>query len=170
MFNFYKSESTVKPTQIDTTSSQQGVYIRICITKTEATETEPAKYSYLEAFLTKELWQQYLLVAQVRGVNIDAPTIEYLFKINIPVVYPVEKGGNGFTYKPTWARDIYRPGRADLVAHPDKLPYAIYDTTHKEERMQKMSLEQYDALTAFLDDIDQEYFKIKQAQQAALEE
>ena len=51
---------------------------------------------------------------------------------------------------------------------PQKLPIAVYDTTDKKERMQKMTLEQYDNLIKFLDDKREEYFEIKKEQQAEM--
>ena len=161
---FVKSESTVKPIQIDENSSASGVYIRICI---EEKQVEDAtRYEYLEAFITRSEWEEYKLIAKLKGTTLDAPTIEFNFKMNLPHEYPVSEGGNGFTYRPIWASTIYLPNRPSLVAFPQKLPIAVYDTTDKKERMQKMTLEEYDNLIKFLDDKREEYFEIKKEQQA----
>ena len=163
---FKKSESKEKPIQIDEKSSQGGVYVRICIT--EKQKDEETYFEYLEAFLTKAEWEQYKLVAKMQGETLDAPTIEYNFKMNVPVKYPVEAGGNGFTYKPIWAEKVYASKISTLTAFPELLPIAIYDSTNKEERMQKMTIEQLKALSLYLGNVQLQYFEIKKQQQAEL--
>ena len=106
---FKKSESKEKPIQIDEKSSQGGVYVRICIT--EKQKDEETYFEYLEAFLTKAEWEQYKLVAKMQGETLDAPTIEYNFKMNVPVEYPVEAGGNGFRPNPRRRLELRVPTR-----------------------------------------------------------
>lgn len=118
--------------------------------------------------MTKAEWEQYKLVAKMQGETLDAPTIEYNFKMNVPVEYPVGAGGNGFTYKPIWAEKVYASKISTLTAFPELLPIAIYDSTNKEERMQKMSIEQLKALSLYLGNVQLQYFEIKKQQQAEL--
>ena len=90
---FKKSESKEKPIQIDEKSSQGGVYVRICIT--EKQKDEETYFEYLEAFLTKAEWEQYKLVAKMQGETLDAPTIEYNFKMNVFEKKNAKKSKNG---------------------------------------------------------------------------
>lgn len=163
---FKKSESKEKPIQIDENSSLSGVYIRICVN--EKQKDDETYYEYLEAFSTKAEWEQYKLVAKMQGETIDAPTIEYNYKMNVPVKYPQQLGGNGFTYKPIWAEKVYASKIATLQAFPELLPIEIYDSTNKEERMQEMSIEQLKALSLYLGSIQLQYFATKKQQQAEL--
>lgn len=55
---FKKSQSTVKPELVDTTSSKKVVYIRQNIVETVVEET--TFYEYDEAKLTKDEYQEYL--------------------------------------------------------------------------------------------------------------
>ena len=56
--NYVKSQSSVKPELIDTTSSKKYVYIRRNIV--EAQTEENTMYEYEEAKLTKEEYKDYL--------------------------------------------------------------------------------------------------------------
>ena len=62
--NYIKSQSSIKPELIDTTSSKTTVYLRkniIEIEKTnESDDTTTIFYEYDEAKLTKEEYQEYL--------------------------------------------------------------------------------------------------------------
>ena len=62
--NYVKSESTVKPDLVDTTSSKTTVYLRQNVTETEVTiegsDATYTKYEYEEAKLTKAEYQEYL--------------------------------------------------------------------------------------------------------------
>ena len=55
---FKKSQSTVKPELVDTTSSKKVVYIRQNIVETVVEDT--AYYEYDEAKLTKSEYEEYL--------------------------------------------------------------------------------------------------------------
>lgn len=57
-FNFIKSQSTVKPELIDTTSSKKVVYIRQNIVEVQKDDT--TFYEYDEAKLTKDEYKEYL--------------------------------------------------------------------------------------------------------------
>lgn len=56
--NFIKSQSSVKPDLIDTTSSKKNVYIRQNITETQIENS--IFYEYEEAKLSKEEYQKYI--------------------------------------------------------------------------------------------------------------
>ena len=56
--NYIKSQSSVKPDLVDTTSSKKVVYIRQNII--EAQKDDAVFYEYEEAKLTKEEYQEYL--------------------------------------------------------------------------------------------------------------
>lgn len=56
--NFIKSQSSVKPELIDTTSSKKNVYIRQNITETQIEDS--IFYEYEEAKLSKEEYQKYI--------------------------------------------------------------------------------------------------------------
>lgn len=56
--NFYKSQSSVKPEIIDTTSSKKVVYIRQNVVEMQKDDT--VFYEYDEAKLTKDEYKEYL--------------------------------------------------------------------------------------------------------------
>lgn len=56
--NFIKSQSSIKPDLIDTTSSKKNVYIRQNITETQIEDS--IFYEYEEAKLSKEEYQKYI--------------------------------------------------------------------------------------------------------------
>ena len=56
--NFIKSQSTVKPEPVDTTSSKKVVYIRQNIIEIQKDDT--TFYDYEEAKLTKDEYKEYL--------------------------------------------------------------------------------------------------------------
>lgn len=56
--NFIKSQSTVKPELVDTTSSKKVVYIRQNIIEIQKNDT--TFYEYEEAKLTKDKYKEYL--------------------------------------------------------------------------------------------------------------
>lgn len=56
--NFYKSQSSVKPEIIDTTSSKKVVYIRQNVVEMQKDDT--TFYEYDEAKLTKDEYKEYL--------------------------------------------------------------------------------------------------------------
>ena len=64
ILNYIKSQSSVKPDLVDTTSSKTTVYIRQNIVENiktdEMTGEETVFYEYEEAKLTKEEYQEYL--------------------------------------------------------------------------------------------------------------
>ena len=64
ILNYVKSQSSVKPELIDTTSSKTTVYLRQNIVEVEKTNesynTPTTFYEYEEAKLTKQEYQEYL--------------------------------------------------------------------------------------------------------------
>ena len=70
---FKKSQSTVKPDLVDTTSSKKVVYIRQNIVETVVEDT--TYYEYDEAKLTKAEYQEYLKELEASNVS---ETIENL--------------------------------------------------------------------------------------------
>ena len=79
ILNYIKSQSSIKPELIDTTSSKTTVYLRkniIEIEKTnESDDTTTIFYEYDEAKLTKEEYQEYLKELEATDA---LQTIEYL--------------------------------------------------------------------------------------------
>lgn len=57
-----KSESIVKPAELDTTSSKRWNYIRKDFELVEATEDFPEHWEYLENKVLKEDWETYTKV------------------------------------------------------------------------------------------------------------
>jgi hypothetical protein len=166
---YRQSESLNKPVAFDDKSSKAGIYVRFCVEEKERKDDDgivTKYYTYVECYMTNTEWEEYKLVKKIQGDNLDIPTMEYDYKMQQAVEYPVSEGGNGFTYKPIWAEKVYASKIATLTAFPELLPIAIYDTTNKEERMQKMTLEQLKALTLYLGNIQLQYFDEKKRQQA----
>ena len=63
---FIKSQSTVKPTLIDTTSSKKVVYIRQNIVEVQKDDT--TFYEYDEAKLTKDEYREYLVELETQDM------------------------------------------------------------------------------------------------------
>lgn len=62
--NYKKSQSSIKPDLIDTTSSKKYVYLRQNVVEKQTEETDEEThiyYEYDEAKLTKEEYEQYLV-------------------------------------------------------------------------------------------------------------
>ena len=73
---FAKSQSTVKPTLIDTTSSKKVVYIRQNIVEIQKDDT--TFYEYEEAKLTKEEYQEYLKELEIIDIQKQRADIDYI--------------------------------------------------------------------------------------------
>ena len=87
--NFIKSQSSVKPDLVDTTSSKTTVYIRQNIVEKEKTventnsEDNDATsatvfYEYDEAKLTKEEYQEYLKELEIIDIQKQRADIDYI--------------------------------------------------------------------------------------------
>ena len=80
--NYAKSESTIKPELIDTTSSKTTVYIRQNIVENKKTDEmsgeETVFYEYEEAKLTKAEYQEYLKELEIIDIQQQRADIDYI--------------------------------------------------------------------------------------------
>ena len=82
ILNYVKSQSSVKPELIDTTSSKTTVYIRQNIVEVEKTNesdnTSTTFYEYEEAKLTKQEYQEYLTELSIIDIQQQRADIDYI--------------------------------------------------------------------------------------------
>ena len=80
--NFIKSQSSVKPDLVDTTSSKTTVYVRQNIVENKKTDEmsgeETVFYEYEEAKLTKAEYQEYLKELEVIDIQQQRADIDYI--------------------------------------------------------------------------------------------
>ena len=80
--NFIKSQSSVKPDLVDTTSSKTTVYIRQNIVENIKTDEmsgeETVFYEYEEAKLTKAEYQEYLKELEIVDIQKQRADIDYI--------------------------------------------------------------------------------------------
>ena len=80
--NYIKSQSSVKPDLVDTTSSKTTVYIRQNIVENIKTDEmsgeETVFYEYDEAKLTKEEYQEYLKELEIIDIQKQRADIDYI--------------------------------------------------------------------------------------------
>ena len=80
--NFIKSQSSVKPDLVDTTSSKVVVYLRQNIVENKKTDEmsgeETVFYEYEEAKLTKEEYQEYLKELEIIDIQKQRADIDYI--------------------------------------------------------------------------------------------
>lgn len=80
--NYIKSQSSVKPDLIDTTSSKVVVYLRQNIVENIKTDKmsgeETVFYEYEEAKLTKEEYQEYLKELEIIDIQQQRADIDYI--------------------------------------------------------------------------------------------
>ena len=80
--NFIKSQSSVKPDLVDTTSSKTTVYIRQNIVENIKTDEMSGKetvfYEYEEAKLTKEEYQKYMKELEIIDIQKQRADIDYI--------------------------------------------------------------------------------------------
>ena len=80
--NFIKSQSSVKPDLVDTTSSKIVVYIRQNIVENikidEMSGEETVFYEYEEAKLTKAEYQEYLKELEIIDIQKQRADIDYI--------------------------------------------------------------------------------------------
>ena len=80
--NFIKSQSSVKPDLVDTTSSKTTVYIRQNIVENIKTDEMSGKetvfYEYEEAKLTKEEYQEYMKELEIIDIQKQRADIDYI--------------------------------------------------------------------------------------------
>ena len=82
ILNYVKSQSSIKPELIDTTSSKTSVYIRQNIVEVEKTnesdDTSTIFYEYDEAKLTKQEYQEYLKELEIIDIQKQRADIDYI--------------------------------------------------------------------------------------------
>ena len=80
--NYIKSQSSVKPDLVDTTSSKVVVYLRQNIIENIKTDEMSGKetvfYEYEEAKLTKEEYQEYLKELEIIDIQQQRADIDYI--------------------------------------------------------------------------------------------
>ena len=80
--NFIKSQSSVKPDLVDTTSSKVVVYLRQNIVENIKTDKisgeETVFYEYDEAKLTKAEYQEYLKELEIVDIQKQRADIDYI--------------------------------------------------------------------------------------------
>ena len=80
--NYIKSQSSVKPELVDTTSSKTTVYIRKNIVENKKTDEMSGEqivfYEYEEAKLTKAEYQEYLKELEIIDIQKQRADIDYI--------------------------------------------------------------------------------------------
>ena len=80
--NYVKSQSSVKPDLVDTTSSKAIVYLRQNIIENIKTDEMSGKetvfYEYEEAKLTKEEYQEYMKELEIIDIQKQRADIDYI--------------------------------------------------------------------------------------------
>ena len=80
--NYVKSQSSVKPDLVDTTSSKTTVYVRQNIVENQRTDEMSGEtstfYEYQEAKLTKEEYQEYLKELEIIDIQKQRADIDYI--------------------------------------------------------------------------------------------
>lgn len=80
--NFIKSQSSVKPDLVDTTSSKVVVYLRQNVIENIKTDEmsgeETVFYEYEEAKLTKQEYQEYLKELEIIDIQQQRADIDYI--------------------------------------------------------------------------------------------
>ena len=80
--NYIKSQSSVKPDLVDTTSSKVVVYLRQNIVENKKTDEMSGKetvfYEYEEAKLTKAEYQEYLKELEIIDIHKQRADIDYI--------------------------------------------------------------------------------------------
>ena len=85
--NYVKSQSSVKPDLIDTTSSKVVVYLRQNIVENIKTDEmsgeETVFYEYEEAKLTKQEYQEYLKELEIIDIQKQRADIDYIALMSV---------------------------------------------------------------------------------------
>ena len=80
--NYIKSQSSVKPDLVDTTSSKVVVYLRQNIVENKKTDEisgeETVFYEYEEAKITKAEYQEYLKELEIIDIHKQRADIDYI--------------------------------------------------------------------------------------------
>lgn len=157
--NYILAESLEIPSEIDLTSSPDGIYVRRNINKI-ITDEQKVKYQYEEAFISKNEYESYskeLLVNKINNEDNSAEYEEYKKKLDTGVMYK-----NGKCYKPKWASiysqkateiknmlDLYTQlgGDASAIA---TLTINVYDVTGLPKNAVPMTAKEIIELWLFL--------------------
>lgn len=79
---WYKSESTVRPDEVDTTSSKKVVYLRRNVVEKQCESENDGEmhtyFEYDEAKLTKEDYEKYLQVAEAVNMRQIRADVDYI--------------------------------------------------------------------------------------------
>lgn len=145
--NWQKSESKNKPIEVDEKSSQSGIYLRTNIVFTDD------KYTYDEAYLSKEEYSNYKLSNMILQKDTSIAYLNYETKLDTPVQY-----SNGHYYKPKWSEGTYAGLLQKGMMLPSLFPLKIWDSTELEENAVVMTLAELTALTLFLGAKQEQYF------------
>ena len=82
ILNYVKSQSSIKPELVDTTSSKVVVYLRQNIVENIKTDEMSGEtttfYEYEEAKLTKEEYQEYLKELEIIDIQKQRADIDYI--------------------------------------------------------------------------------------------
>lgn len=83
VLEYKKSESTVRPEPVDTTSSKTTVYLRKDVVERQRVDEMSgesyAYYEYLEAKLTRDEYEQYLAENSVSEIAQVRADLDYIF-------------------------------------------------------------------------------------------
>lgn len=163
----YKNvESLEMPSEIDKTSSPDGIYVRRNIKKVE---TENGfKYCYQEAFLSFNEYESYskeLLVNHINGEDNTKEYEKYKKNLDTGVLY-----SNGKYYKPKWAAiysekineiipilNAYQQVGGDVTLFLNMVT-TVYDVTKTIENAEQMNIKQIIELWFFLLQKQEEFY------------
>ena len=168
---FKKAQSNQKPSEIDVTSSPNGVYYRRNIKEVEK-ENESGEiyvyYEYEEAFMTLNEWEDYQITVEYKKMNEEDNSSEfdeYSQKLRTGVQYK-----NGKCYKPIWHKiyssiidefepkmNLYKLAGGDITQFV-AIQTNVYDVTGKTENAVQMNIKDIIELWMFLYQKKEEYY------------
>lgn len=166
---YVNSQSNEKPSEIDITTSSDGVYIRRDIREIQIEQedgTISKMFNFQEAFLTKSEYEIYvseMIANKINGNDNSQAFASYQNKLNTPIEYT-----NGYTYKPKWAETVYAGLLQKGALLPQLFPLKIYDSTEKEERAQIMTMQELTALSIFLAQAQERFFAEYKAEKTSI--
>lgn len=158
-----KVQSNQKPTEIDVTSSPNGVYcrrnIRELVRENESGEIS-VYYEYEESFMSMNEWEEYQITIEYKKFNDEENSLEFdefSQKLRTGVEYT-----NGKYYKPIWHKlyssiidefepkiNLYKLLGGDVSLFTS-IKTAVYDVTGKAANAEMMSILQAIELWKFL--------------------
>lgn len=159
-------QSCIRPKEIDSTSSPNGVYLRKNITQ------EDDIYTYKEAFLSLEEYNQYIISKDITNEILDKEDSEafqnYEKKLNTGVLYT-----NGHLYKPKYIND-YKKIMDDVITALDLLikaggeqaaaqilakKFTVYDETGLAKNAELMTVTEIITLYFYLYTVKEQYYQ-----------